>query len=238
MAKYASMVKETTTTTGTGTLSLGGAVSGFRAFLDPANINDQDYVPYFLLDANGAWEEGYGQVIAGAPNQLSRGFVMDSSAGGAAITLSAGTHTVGIGPIAAMKFRRGAKAKLTAQLAIAANVLTVVDLQAAIYDTDSIIDLANNRLVVPAWASVVDVCMQSGTRAAAFVIVQINKNGTEIDGIATRGVTQTSPNWPAAQVSAISEPVAAGDYFELLVQSSVSTNINHLQTFAQMTIVA
>jgi hypothetical protein len=99
MAKYASRVKETTTTTGTGTINLDGAVAGFRTFLAPADINDQDYVPYILLDADGlAWEEGYGKVIAGTPNQLERGFVMDSSNGGAAIVLSAGTHTVGIGP--------------------------------------------------------------------------------------------------------------------------------------------
>ena len=53
MAKYASRVKETTTTTGTGTIDLNGAVTGFRGFLDPSEISDQDYVPYILHDAGG-----------------------------------------------------------------------------------------------------------------------------------------------------------------------------------------
>lgn len=92
MLVYADRVKETTTTTGTGTLSLGGAASGFRTFV--AGCGDGAWTPYALLDANGAWEVGYGRVVDGSPDTLTRALVTSSSNSNAAITLSSGTHTV------------------------------------------------------------------------------------------------------------------------------------------------
>ena len=51
-------VKETSTTAGTGTLTLGGAVTGFQAFSAIGNGN----VTYFAIvdNATGAWEVNYG----------------------------------------------------------------------------------------------------------------------------------------------------------------------------------
>jgi len=84
-------VKETTTTTGTGTLNLEGAVSGFRTFVSAFGSGA---LVYYVLIQGTAWEVGLGTITSGAPDTLARTKVYDSSAGGAALTLAAGTTTV------------------------------------------------------------------------------------------------------------------------------------------------
>jgi len=88
-------VKETSTTTGTGTLTLAGAVSGFRSFADIGNSNTTAYV---ILEGSEstptAWEVGIGTYTASGTT-LSRDTVLRTSAGNTTkITLGAGTHTV------------------------------------------------------------------------------------------------------------------------------------------------
>ena len=84
-------VKETTTTTGTGTLSLGGAASGFQSFVTAIGNGNTTY--YAIEDANGtAWEVGIGTISA-TPDTLTRTTLIASSTG-AKIELTSGTHTV------------------------------------------------------------------------------------------------------------------------------------------------
>jgi hypothetical protein len=88
-------IKETSTTTGTGTLTLAGAVSGFRSFADIGNSNT---CPYVILEASEsaptAWEVGIGTYTASGTT-LSRDTVLRTSAGNTTkITLASGTHTV------------------------------------------------------------------------------------------------------------------------------------------------
>lgn len=88
-------VKETSTTTGTGTLTLAGAVSGYRSFADIGNANTTCYV---ILEgsesAPTAWEVGIGTYTSSGTT-LSRDTVLRTSAGNTTkITLAAGTHTV------------------------------------------------------------------------------------------------------------------------------------------------
>ena len=47
-------VKETTTTTGTGTLTLGGASTGYRTF--GSVLADSD-TTYYAIDGGSEWEE-------------------------------------------------------------------------------------------------------------------------------------------------------------------------------------
>src|SRR6185295_6473183 len=84
-------VNETSTTTGTGTLNLDGAVAGFRTFVSAFGTGNQCY--YVIVDGV-AWEVGFGVVTSGSPNTLTRATVLDSSAGGAKLTLGAGTKSV------------------------------------------------------------------------------------------------------------------------------------------------
>lgn len=83
-------VQETTTTTGTGALTLAGAVTGFQAFSAVCANNDTCF--YSIFSAGSEWEVGLG--TWGTGNILTRTTVINSSNAGAAVTLSAGTKTV------------------------------------------------------------------------------------------------------------------------------------------------
>jgi len=88
--KDGARIKETSVTSGSGSLSLGGAVLGHQAILDV--LATTDTFKYWILDANGlGWEYGLGTITAGAPNTLSRDTIYGSSNGGAAISLSIAT---------------------------------------------------------------------------------------------------------------------------------------------------
>jgi hypothetical protein len=84
-------VKESTTTTGTGTLTLLGAVTGYQAF---SAIGDGNTC-YYAISALGSseWEVGLGTYTASGTT-LSRSTILSSSAAGAAVNLSAGVKDV------------------------------------------------------------------------------------------------------------------------------------------------
>jgi len=83
----ADRVRETTTTTGTGTLSLDGAVAGFQAFTAVGNNN----TTYYTIQGTTEWEVGIGTYLS---NTLSRDTVLSSSNGGSKLLLTAGTKDV------------------------------------------------------------------------------------------------------------------------------------------------
>jgi hypothetical protein len=81
-------VRETSTTTGTGTLTLAGAVTGFQTFSSAiGNTN----TTYYTIVNGSEWEVGIGTVGAGT---LARTTVLASSNAGSAVTFSAGTKDV------------------------------------------------------------------------------------------------------------------------------------------------
>lgn len=91
MALTADRCKETSTTTGTGTLTLAGAVSQFRAFQDCFSVGDQVY--YAIEGQTGTeWEVGIGTLAT--TTTLSRDTILASSNSGNAVNLSAGTKNV------------------------------------------------------------------------------------------------------------------------------------------------
>jgi hypothetical protein len=91
---YADRVAETTTTTGTGTIQLAGAVDAkFRTFV--AGVGSGATVPYVVVHRTAnEWEVGYGVVTAGSPNTLTRAGIYSSSNSNNAVNLSTGTKDV------------------------------------------------------------------------------------------------------------------------------------------------
>ncbi len=81
-------VKETTTTTGSGTVTLAGASAGFQSF---SVIGDANTTYYTLVSASD-WEVGIGTYTSSGTT-LSRDTVLESSNAGSKITL-AGTSDV------------------------------------------------------------------------------------------------------------------------------------------------
>jgi hypothetical protein len=84
-------VQETTTTVGTGTVTLGGAVLGFQTF---AIIGDGNTTYYAIADpTTGDWEVGIGTYTASGTT-LSRTTVFESSNSGSLVVFAAGTKNV------------------------------------------------------------------------------------------------------------------------------------------------
>ena len=85
-------VKETTTTTGTGNVALGGAVSNFVTF--SSVLSDSDTTYYAIVDSNNSdFEVGLGTYVSSG-NTIARTTVLASSNSGSAVDLSAGSKTI------------------------------------------------------------------------------------------------------------------------------------------------
>jgi len=82
-------VKETTTSTGTGTITLAGAVSGFQSFTVVGDGN----TTYYAIVGSTEWEVGVGTYTASGTT-LSRDSILESSNSGSAVNFSAGTKDV------------------------------------------------------------------------------------------------------------------------------------------------
>jgi hypothetical protein len=85
----ADRVKESSTTTGTGTFTLDGAVTGYRTFLSAFTTGSPCA---YVIQMGANWEVGIG--IITSPDQLSRESVLQSSNSGAAVNWAAGTKDV------------------------------------------------------------------------------------------------------------------------------------------------
>lgn len=87
MPLVADRVKESTTTTGTGAITLGGAVTGFitfsSAFANPSTV-------YYAVTGATEWEVGIGTFTT----TLTRDTVLASSNSGSAVNFSSGTKFV------------------------------------------------------------------------------------------------------------------------------------------------
>ena len=86
-------VKETSTTTGTGTLNLSGAVTGFETFVAGVGNGNTTYYAIVNRDAD-EWEVGLGTVTDASTDTLARTTVITSSNSDSATSFSAGTKDV------------------------------------------------------------------------------------------------------------------------------------------------
>ena len=88
----ADRVRETTTTTGTGSVTLGGAYTGFQTF--SAGIGNANNTYYTIANSvSGEWEVGIGTYTTSG-NTLSRDTVLASSNAGSLVVFTAGSKDV------------------------------------------------------------------------------------------------------------------------------------------------
>lgn len=88
----ADRVKETTTSTSTGAVTLAGAATGFQTF--SAAIGNGNTCYYTIAGQTGSeWEVGIGTYTSSG-NTLARTTVLSSSNSGALVNFSAGTKDV------------------------------------------------------------------------------------------------------------------------------------------------
>ena len=86
-------VKESSTTTGTGTFNLAGVVSGFEGFVAGIGTTNTTYYTIFNQGTT-EWEVGLGTVTDAATDTLSRDTIISSSNGDAAVNFTGGTKDV------------------------------------------------------------------------------------------------------------------------------------------------
>lgn len=151
--RFGERVRETTTTTGTGSYALAGAVAGHVTFL--TGIGANSLVGYVATDGTD-WEVGYGTLSSG-PATLTRAAILASSNAGAAVNWTAGTRQIYSAPIASVMQGLVVGFIGTARPAWARAGLVWIDSSATpwvrkLYDgTDDIalerIDATNNRAV-------------------------------------------------------------------------------------------
>ena len=85
-------VRETTSTTGTGAVTLGGAVGGFQSFA--AGIGNSNTTYYAIsINSENEWEVGLG-TLNGDSSTLTRTSVLESSNSDSAVNFSAGSKEV------------------------------------------------------------------------------------------------------------------------------------------------
>jgi hypothetical protein len=85
-------VRETTSTTGTGAVTFGGAVGGFQTFA--AGIGNDNTTYYAIsINSEGEWEVGLGTLNADS-STLTRTTVLESSNSDSAVDFSAGSKEV------------------------------------------------------------------------------------------------------------------------------------------------
>ncbi len=83
-------VRETTTTTGTGNITLAGAVTGFDAF---SEVGDGNTTYYAIVHRSAnEWEVGLGTLLSST--SFGRTTVLASSNSGSAVNFSAGTKDI------------------------------------------------------------------------------------------------------------------------------------------------
>ena len=86
-------VKETTTSTGTGTINLAGAETGFETFV--AGVGNSNTCYYCIAHQSAdEFEVGLGTVTDATPDTLSRTTIISSSNSDSAVNFSAGTKDV------------------------------------------------------------------------------------------------------------------------------------------------
>jgi len=115
-------VKETSTTTGTGTFDLAGPETGFESFV--SGVGDGNTTYYAISnDGTNEFEVGIGTVTDAATDTLSRDTIISSSNSDALVDFSAGTKTV----FCTLPASRTPSAGMTAQTFVNTHNSTISD---------------------------------------------------------------------------------------------------------------
>ena len=134
-------VRETTSTTGTGAVTLGGAVDGFQTFAAGIGNSNTTYYAISLNSAN-EWEVGLG-TLNGDSSTLTRTTVLQSSNSDAAVDFAAGAKEI----FCTLPSEKALYLDASGDLANSGVITnTSVDASAAIAQTKLALDITNSEV--------------------------------------------------------------------------------------------
>ncbi len=226
MAKLYNLARMTSATTGTGTLTLGAAVSGYLSF-DDAGVQNSDVVTYAIVDGTSR-EIGRG-VYTTSGATLTRAVIYESTNGGSAINYSGSGHVMITFAAEDIRFHGARVKKSVDQTAANYTTETAVAFDAEDFDTDNIHDnsVDNTKFVIPSG-------MGGYWKFGAFIRTQLAAQDVSrgasirVDGTTYIG---RNANMKADSTDTIVEvssgPVflAAGQYVEFMHQTETDTSI-------------
>ena len=117
-------VKETSTTTGTGTFSLAGAEVGFESFVSGIGTTNSTFYA-ISNDGKNEFEVGIGTVTDASPDTLSRTTIISSTNSDNAVNFTSGTKTV----FCTYPAKRAPSASMTATTYVTTHSSTISDVQ-------------------------------------------------------------------------------------------------------------
>lgn len=222
---YADRVGDTSTTTGTGTLTLAGsAPAGARTFA-ASGLATGSTVRYSIASLDStAWEVGEG-VWTSAGATLSRVTVFASSNSGSLVSFAAGTKNVALVMTAAdIASVTQAIDKLSVNLTVAANTTTAgwqkVPMTNVVFDSNSIWVGANTR-ALPKKAGYYWIAVNLRVSTGANALAAIGKNGgpsvqlgTETAGLNCGGASMIYCNGTTDYIEAYIYRVAAASAYD------------------------
>jgi hypothetical protein len=236
--RAADRVKETSTTTGTGTYSLAGAVTGFRTFV--AGIGTTNRCIYCAEDGTD-WEINEGVVTDATPDTLTRARLLASSTG-SAINWPAGTRNLFCVDSAADRNPRTLKLtadhNLSSTTATAVTGLELTNLQPGTYSVQYILICQSGAATTGLGFGInftgTHVRMVAMRRSVATLTTASNglteeesgaalTTGGVLNGWATKAESTTAPTMVSAGVGAIN--VDTMEIIEVLIEVSAAGNL-------------
>lgn len=173
----ADRVRETTSTTGTGTVTLAGAVSGYQSF---SVIGNGNTTYYCIANQSAAeWEVGVGTWATGGT--LARTTVLASSNAGAAVNFSAGTKDVFV------TYPAGYTVNSTNNPGTSGNVLT-----------------SNGTGVAPTWQAAPGATITGSTANSTFYVVGTTSTSGSLSTASVSNTNVVSYNASTGALSAVS----------------------------------
>ena len=195
MPIFKDRVLETTTTSGTSSVSLGGAKTGYRAFSTAFVNND---VVYYCISGGTEWEVGYGTLTSGTPWVLSRSTILSSSNSGSIVTFSVGTKDV-FCTLPASSIGSSVTETLTNKtIDLTYNTLTATSAQLKAALTDETGSGAAVFATTPTITTpVLSNPSYSGTTANGGTVTTITINGGTVNGTVIGGATPAAGSFTA-----------------------------------------
>jgi hypothetical protein len=198
----ADRVRETSTTTGTGTLTLAGAVSGFQTFSTAiGNTN----TCYYTIVNGSEWEVGLGTVAAGT---LARTTVLKSSNAGSAVNFSAGTKDVFVTYPADKAVDTDISQTLTNKTLTNPTVTNYVETPFTANSSTAItLALTNGTVQIITLTGNATITMPTAVSGKSFLLM------LKQDGTGSRTVTWSTVKWPGGTAPTITATASKQDIY-------------------------